>query len=289
MTTEDTPKAADERRHYRTIWISDLHLGTRGCQAEALIRFLKEHSCDQLYLVGDIIDGWRLKKNLFWPQSHVNVVRRILTLSKRGTEVIYVTGNHDEFLRGYGEAAFGSIYLVDEYEHTTADGKRLLVLHGDRFDTVVRYHKWVAHLGDVAYESLLVLNRWFNGARRLLGYDYWSLSAFLKHRVKQAVSFITDFEETLAYECRRRGYDGVVCGHIHHAEIRTIDDVDYFNCGDWVESCSALVEDQDGKIEIIHWLEEERKQEQLLEEKGRLRGHRKGSQKRSRREWRKAG
>ncbi len=287
MTKADTSKAADERRHYRTIWISDLHLGTRGCQAEPLIRFLKEHSCDQLYLVGDIIDGWRLKKNLFWPQSHVNVVRRILTLSKRGTEVIYVTGNHDEFLRGYGEAAFGSIYLVDEYEHTTADGKRLLVLHGDRFDTVVRYHKWVAHLGDVAYESLLVLNRWFNGARRLLGYDYWSLSAFLKHRVKQAVSFITDFEETLAYECRRRGYDGVVCGHIHHAEIRTINDVDYLNCGDWVESCSALVENEDGKIEIIHWLEEERKREPLLEEKGRF--NRKGAQKRSRREWRKAG
>lgn len=257
MNTLNTQIDSMGRRHYRTIWISDLHLGTRGCQADALIRFLKSHSCDQLYLVGDIIDGWRMKKNVYWPQAHVNVIRRILTLSKRGTDVIYITGNHDEFLRKYGSAEYGNIRLLDEAEHTTTNGQRYLVLHGDKFDTVVRYHKWVAHLGDVAYESLLVLNRWFNEARKLLGMEYWSLSKFLKHRVKQAVSFITDYEETLAYECRRRGYDGVVCGHIHHPEIRDIGEVKYLNCGDWVESCSALVEDELGNIRVVHWLQEE--------------------------------
>lgn len=260
MNTHHDQADESNRHHYRTIWISDLHLGTRGCQAEALIRFLKVHSCDQLYLVGDIIDGWRMKKNVYWPQAHVNVIRRILTLSKRGTEVIYITGNHDEFLRKYGEAAYGNIHLVDEVEHVTATGQRYLVMHGDKYDTVVLYHKWIAHLGDVAYESMLVLNRWFNQARKLFGMDYWSLSKYLKNRVKQAVSFITDYEETLAFECRRRGYDGVVCGHIHHPEIRDIGEVKYLNCGDWVESCSALAEDHLGNIRVIHWLEEEKQQ-----------------------------
>ena len=258
MTENQQSQPAGSPRHYRTIWISDLHLGTRGCQAEPLTRFLKQHTCDRLYLVGDIIDGWRLRKNIFWPQSHVNVIRRILTLSKRGTEVIYVTGNHDEFLRKYGEAAYGNIQLVDEAEHDTADGCRLLVTHGDKFDTVVCCHKWIAHLGDVSYESLLVVNRWFNNLRKWLGMDYWSLSKYIKHRVKTAVSFITHYEEALAYECRHRGFDGVVCGHIHHPEIRMIDKVSYLNCGDWVESCSALVEDDEGNIEIIHWLEQEK-------------------------------
>lgn len=260
MNTINTQNGSLRRQHYRTIWISDLHLGTKGCQAEALIRFLKIHSCDRLYLVGDIIDGWRMKKNVYWPQAHVNVIRRILTLSKRKTEVIYITGNHDEFLRKYGEASYGNIHICDEAVHEAANGQRYLVLHGDKFDTVVRYHKWIAHMGDVAYETLLVLNRWFNEARKIFGMEYWSLSKFLKHQVKQALSFITDYEETLAYECRRRGFDGVVCGHIHHPEIRDIGDVKYLNCGDWVESCSALVEDHLGNIRVIHWLEEEKQQ-----------------------------
>ncbi|WP_421869129.1 UDP-2,3-diacylglucosamine diphosphatase [Motiliproteus sp.] len=244
--------------HYRTIWISDTHLGTKGCQAEKLARFLKKNSCDQLYLVGDIIDGWRMRKGGYWPQSHTNVIRRILTLAKRGTRVTYVIGNHDEFLRRYDEESFGNIALTNEAIHQTADGRELLVIHGDQFDTVVRCHKWVAHLGDVAYESLLVVNRWYNQLRRLLGYEYWSLSAFLKHKVKRAVSYITDYEEILAHECRRRGLHGVVCGHIHHPEMRTIDEIEYLNCGDWVESCSALVELDDGQIQLIDWQSIER-------------------------------
>lgn len=244
------------RRHYRTIWISDLHLGTRGCQAEALISFLKAHSCDHLYLVGDIIDGWRMRRNAFWPQSHINVIRRILTLAKRGAEVTYVVGNHDEFLRDYDTASFGNIHLCDRAEHRTRDGRRLLVIHGDQFDAVVCCHKWVARLGDLAYETLLVLNRWFNVLRRRFGYGYWSLSAYLKHRVKRAVSYICEYEEALARECRQQGFDGVVCGHIHHPEIRDLGEVRYYNCGDWVESCSALVEDEDGQIRVLRWSED---------------------------------
>ena len=252
MQTPTIP-SAKPATHYRTIWISDLHLGTKGCQAEKLARFLKKNSCDRLYLVGDIIDGWRMRKGGYWPQSHTNVIRRILTLAKRGTEVIYVIGNHDEFLRRYDEASFGNIALTNEAIHQTADGRRLLVIHGDQFDTVVRCHRWVAHLGDIAYETLLVVNRWYNQLRRLLGYDYWSLSSFLKHKVKRAVSYISDYEEVLAHECRRRGLQGVVCGHIHHPEMRHIGEIEYLNCGDWVESCSALVERQDGQIELIDW------------------------------------
>lgn len=243
------------KRRVRTIWISDTHLGSKGCKAEALLDFLKTHQCETLYLVGDIIDGWRMKKTLFWPQSHTNVLRRILTLSKRGTRVVYVTGNHDEFLRKYSNNAFGNIHLVDEAVHETRDGARLLVIHGDKYDVVVRYHKSIAVLGDIAYNTLLVVNRWYNALRQLLGYDYWSLSAYLKHRVKQAVSFIGEYEQALAAECRQRDLDGVVCGHIHHAEIRDIDGVAYYNCGDWVESCTALVETRAGGIELVHWLE----------------------------------
>lgn len=259
-----------QRKHFRTIWISDLHLGTKGCQAESLARFLKLNSCDQLYLVGDIIDGWRMRKRAFWPQSHVNVIRRILTLSKRGTEVVYVIGNHDEFLRKYDSISYGNIRLTDEAIHRTANGRELLITHGDKFDAVVCCHKWVAVLGDAAYESLLVINRWFNWGRRWMGLGYWSLSNFLKQRVKRAVSYITDFEDVLAHECERRGLDGVICGHIHHPEIRKIRDVDYLNCGDWVESCTALVEHDDGQIEIVFWLEQEQSQrEQLMRKRAR--------------------
>lgn len=242
-----------KKERVRTIWISDLHLGTKGCQAEKLTSFLKGYECDHLYLVGDIVDGWRLRKGVFWPQAHTNVVRRILTMSKRGTRVTYVTGNHDEFLRRYTGLLMGNIHLVDEATHVTADGRRLLVVHGDQFDVITCCHRWLAVLGDHGYEISLTLNRWLNLFRSRFGYGYWSLSAYLKQRVKTAVGFISDFETALAHECSKQGYQGVVCGHIHHAEIRDIQGVTYHNCGDWVESCTALIERWDGQIELYQW------------------------------------
>lgn len=254
MTHAEDFSAVGKQR-VRTIWISDVHLGTRDCQAEKLAGFLKEYECDQLYLVGDIIDGWRLRKSMYWPQSHTNVIRRILTMSKRGTRVVYVTGNHDEFLRRYATLNIGNILLVDEAEHVTADGRRLLVIHGDQFDVITRCHCWLAFLGDHAYELSLRLNRWLNYWRARCGYGYWSLSGYLKHRVKKAVNFISDFEDALAHECRKRDMQGVICGHIHHAEIREVNGIDYHNCGDWVESCTALIEHWDGSISQYRWAE----------------------------------
>ncbi|MEW5728318.1 MAG: UDP-2,3-diacylglucosamine diphosphatase [Pseudomonadota bacterium] len=241
-------------RRYRAIWISDVHLGTRGCKAEFLLDFLKNTDSDDLYLVGDIVDGWRLKRSWYWPQAHNDVVQKLLRKARKGTRVIFVPGNHDEFAREYLEHSFGDIQVMDHAVHETADGKKLLVLHGDRFDGVVKYAKWLAHLGDWAYTLALTLNHWFNLARRRLGYPYWSLSAYLKHKVKNAVAFIADFEAAMAEEARRAGVDGVVCGHIHHAETRMVDGILYCNDGDWVESCTALVEHFDGRIEILHWL-----------------------------------
>jgi len=247
---------AIEPRHYRAIFLSDIHLGTRGCQAERLTSFLKMHTCDQLYLVGDIVDGWRLKSGFYWPQSHSNVVRRFLTAAKRGTEVIYVTGNHDEFLRRYSDLQIGNLQVVDRIQHRTADGRSLLVVHGDEYDVITRYHRWIAFLGDMGYTLLLRSNRYVNFFRRKLGYGYWSLSAWLRYRVKRAVNFISEFEIAIARQCRLDGYAGVICGHIHHAEITDLEGVRYMNCGDWVESCTALVEDEHGKFSIVHWPEE---------------------------------
>ncbi|SFF50358.1 UDP-2,3-diacylglucosamine pyrophosphatase LpxH [Fontimonas thermophila] len=253
MNGQPTPISG--KRRYRTIWISDVHLGTPGCQADHLVDFLKQHECERLYLVGDIIDGWKLRTAWYWPQEHTNVVRKVLTKAKRGTRVIYVTGNHDEFLRkfvGY-RLEIGHIALVNEAVHETADGRRLLVTHGDAFDVITRYHKWIALAGDALYEGTMRFNFWFNRARAMLGMRYWSLSAFAKQHVKAAVNIVSAFETSLARECRRRGLDGVVCGHIHHAEVRSIDGVAYYNCGDWVESCTALGEDMNGRIEVIRW------------------------------------
>lgn len=243
-----------QREHLRTIWISDTHLGTRGCRAEALGAFLKRHSCDELYLVGDIIDGWRLKSRLFWPQAHTDVIRQVLTKAKRGCRVTFITGNHDEFLRKYGELDLGNIRICEEATHTTTDGRRLLVVHGDCYDHVVQGHRWLAFLGDKGYAFLLWVNHWFNRFRERCGYPYWSLSAHVKQRVKGAVNYIGEFEQAVAWDCRRRGFDGVVCGHIHHAEIRDLDGITYHNCGDWVESCTALVEHVDGRVELRRWL-----------------------------------
>lgn len=250
-------KNQNKLRKYRTIWISDVHLGTRGCKAEHLVDFLKHAECENLYLVGDIIDGWKLRSAWYWPQEHTNVVRKVLTKAKRGTTVYYVTGNHDEFLRkfvGFG-LAIGNIRIVNEHVHTTADGRRLLVTHGDAFDVITRYHRWIARAGDAAYELTMFANHRFNQLRRVLGMRYWSLSAFAKKSVKNAVNIVSEFERSVAHECRRRGLDGVVCGHIHHAEIRTIDGVQYHNSGDWVESCTALAEDFNGRIRVIRWVD----------------------------------
>ncbi len=250
-------KRENNKRRYRTVWISDVHLGTPGCKAEHLVDFLKHTECDTLYLVGDIIDGWKLRGSWFWPQEHTNVIRKLLTKSKRGTKVYYITGNHDEFLRKFVgfRLEIGNIQILNERVHTTADGRRLLVTHGDAFDVITRYHRWIAVSGDMAYELMMRANYWVNRTRRVLGMPYWSLSAFAKNSVKSAVNIVSEYEQSVAHECKRRGLDGVVCGHIHHAEIRDIDGVSYLNCGDWVESCTALAENQDGEIEIIRWVE----------------------------------
>jgi UDP-2,3-diacylglucosamine pyrophosphatase LpxH len=237
----------------RTVWISDTHLGTSGCNAELLHDFLHSIKPDTLYLVGDIIDGWRLKRGWYWPQRHNDIIRRVLKLANKGTRVIYVPGNHDEALRDYTGLAFGGVEVVAEAIHETADGRRLLVTHGDEFDGVVLYARWLAFLGDAGYSLLLKLNVWFNAVRRRFGLPYWSLSAYIKHRVKNAVAFISRFEEVVAHAARERGVDGVVCGHIHSAEIREFDGITYMNDGDWVESCTALVEHHDGRIEILDW------------------------------------
>jgi UDP-2,3-diacylglucosamine pyrophosphatase LpxH len=240
---------------YRTIFISDIHLGTRGCKADYLLDFIKHTDCETMYLVGDIVDGWRMKRTWYWPQAHNDVVQKLLRKVRKGMRLVYVSGNHDEFLRDYQGVHFGGVEVTRETVHETADGKRLLVIHGDEFDGVVKYARWLALLGDWAYVTMLQVNTWFNYLRRKLGFGYWSLSAYLKHRVKNAVQFISNFEEAVVAEARRQGVDGVVCGHIHSAEMRMIDGVLYINDGDWVESCTALVEHMDGRLEILPWAE----------------------------------
>ncbi|MGQ3047299.1 MAG: UDP-2,3-diacylglucosamine diphosphatase [Niveispirillum sp.] len=238
---------------YRAIWLSDIHLGTRGCQADMLLDFLKNTESDVLYLVGDIVDGWRLKKSWYWPQSHNDVVQKILRRARKGAQVFMIPGNHDEAFRDYIGLQFGGVTILEDTIHTAVDGKRYLVIHGDQFDAVVRYAKWLAFVGDTAYTFLLWLNTLLNKARRRLGFPYWSLSAYLKHKTKKAVEFIGDYETALTDEARRRQVDGVICGHIHHAEMRDMDGVLYVNDGDWVESCTALVEHPDGRLEILRW------------------------------------
>ncbi len=250
------PRGFRPKRKFRTIWISDVHLGTRGCNATLLVDFLRSVECETLYLVGDIIDGWRLKKGWYWPDAHNEVVRRVLKMAHRGTRVVFVAGNHDELLRDYAGMSFGGVELVLEAVHTTADGRRLLVTHGDRFDAVVVCHRWLAFAGDHAYAAMLRINIAFNAVRRRLKLPYWSLSAYVKQRVKNAVQYISSYEEAVAHEAMERGLDGIVCGHIHSAEIRQIGDITYYNDGDWVESCTALVEDRLGQITILDWAEQ---------------------------------
>ena len=249
-------RAVDERRRYRTIWISDVHLGTRGCNAAVLIDFLDHVDSDTMYLVGDIIDGWRLKKKFYWPPAHTDVVWRLMKRARRGTRMIYIPGNHDEMFRQFAGLDFGGIQIRRKAIHETADGRRLLVLHGDEFDAITLSHRWLAHVGDVAYHVLMAVNRHVSTVRRHLGLPYWSLSKHAKAKVKNAVAFISHFEEVVAHSAGVRGVDGVVCGHIHTAEMRDIAGVAYHNDGDWVEGCTALVEHHNGRMELLHWTDE---------------------------------
>jgi UDP-2,3-diacylglucosamine pyrophosphatase LpxH len=251
--SDDEDDSSADGNRLRAIFISDLHIGTPGFQAEALLDFLKHHPSDMLYLVGDIVDGWQLRRRWFWPQSHNDVVQKLLRRARKGCRVIYVPGNHDEFARHFVGHAFGGVEVMHETAHTTAKGLKLWVVHGDYFDGVIQCAKWLAYVGDWLYELTLKVNRHLNSFRARIGLDYWSLSAYLKHKVKKAVNFISDFEVAVAHEAQRRGFDGVVCGHIHHAEIRDVNGILYCNDGDWVESRTALVEHADGRLEIIRW------------------------------------
>ncbi|TNE50766.1 MAG: UDP-2,3-diacylglucosamine diphosphatase, partial [Sphingomonadales bacterium] len=246
-----------ERRRFRTIWISDVHLGTKGCNAQLLIDFLDHTDSDVMYLVGDIIDGWRLKKKFYWPAEHNDIIWRVLKRAKRGTRIVYIPGNHDEMFRQFTGLNFGGVEIRRAAFHDTVDGRRLMVLHGDEFDTIMLAHRWLAFVGDALYHLMMGLNQWVNKARQLLDLPYWSLSKMAKHKVKNAVEFISRYEEVVARAAGERGVDGVVCGHIHTAEFRTFTHdgkrIEYWNDGDWVEGCNALVEHHDGRMEILHW------------------------------------
>jgi len=244
-----------KERSYRTLFISDVHLGTRASQALVLLDFLKHNEAETIYLVGDILDFWRIKRGAIWPQAHNDVLQKLLRKVRKGTRIVYIPGNHDEGLRDYCGMHFGGIEIERQAVHVMADGRRFIVLHGDEYDVVVRYARWLAFLGDRGYELALWSNWPLNFVRRRLGLGYWSLSACLKHRVKTAVSFIGEFERNLAEEARRHQVDGVICGHIHHAANHMIGDVHYLNTGDWVESCTAIGETQSGEIELIRWLD----------------------------------
>ena len=254
-----------ERRKFRTIWISDIHLGTKGCNAAMLIDFLDHTDSETMYLVGDIIDGWRLKKKFYWPPEHNDIVWRVLKRARRGTRIVYIPGNHDEMVRPFCGMNFGGVEIKRADVHTTADERRLLVLHGDEFDTIMLAHRWLAFVGDALYHVMMGLNGWVNAIRNGLGLPYWSLSKAAKHKVKNAVEFISKYEEVVARAASERGVDGVVCGHIHTAEMRDFDGIAYYNDGDWVEGCNALVEHFDGTMEILHWSDEIAKREPLAE------------------------
>jgi len=240
-------------RRLRTLFISDVHLGARGCQADKLLDFLRWHEADSIYLVGDIVDGWSLRSGWFWPQSHNDVVQKLLRQARKGVRIVYVPGNHDEFLRDYCGTHFGGIEVKESAIHVGADGRRYLVIHGDHFDLVVTQARWLALLGGKAYDWAIVANRLFNAMRRRLGFPYWSLSQWGKLKVKNAVNYIGDFEKTLAVEAQRQDVQGVICGHIHHAAIHDHLGIRYVNCGDWVENCTAIAERHDGHLEIIRW------------------------------------
>lgn len=241
---------------YRAIWISDVHLGSRSCKAEFLLDFLKSTESEYLYLVGDIIDLWNMRRGLYWPQTHNNVIRTILGKAKQGVKVVYIPGNHDELVRDYDRMLFGNVSIRLEDIHTTADGRKLLVIHGDEFDSVVKCSRLVSSIGGYAYDWLVSVNRLVNHFRRKIGFPYWSFAAYLKTRMKNAVNYISSFEQAISHEAHKRKVDGLVCGHIHHAEIKHLNGALYCNDGDWVESCTALVETQEGCLRLLHWGDE---------------------------------
>jgi UDP-2,3-diacylglucosamine pyrophosphatase LpxH len=255
MTARDDDKEQHESgmRRYRAIFVSDLHLGTKACQAEAFIDFLRCHEASRIYLIGDIIDFWRIRRGTYWPQAHNDVLQKLLRKTRKGTDLIYIPGNHDEGMRDYCGTRFGGIAIERHAVHVGSDGRRYLVMHGDEFDVAVRCAKWLALFGDSSYAFALWANTYFNTVRRWLGLPYWSLSAYLKLKVKRAVNFIGDFEVALAQEARRHGAQGVICGHIHHAALRQLGDITYLNAGDWVESRTAIVETEEGVFEIVRW------------------------------------
>ena len=246
-------RVANRPIQVRAMFLSDIHLGTRGCQADKLLDFMRHYDADTIYLVGDIVDGWQLKFGWYWPQAHNDIVQKLLRKARKGARLFYIPGNHDEFLRDYYGTHFGGIEVVENAVHLGADGRRYLVIHGDLFDVVIRHARWLALLGDHAYDFAIWLNTHFNAVRRALGLTYWSLSQWAKLKVKNAVSFIGEYERALATEAHRRGVDGVICGHIHHAVISNASGLCYINCGDWVESCTAAVENFDGSFEIVNW------------------------------------
>ena len=240
-------------RRYRALFISDLHFGTKACQAQAFLDFLRFHDADRIFLIGDIVDFWRIGRGVYWPQAHNDVLQKLLRKARKGTDLVFIPGNHDEVMREYCGVRFGGIAIERNIVHTGADGRRYLVIHGDEFDVVVRYAKWLALLGDWSYTLALWANTHVNAMRRLLGMPYWSLSDYLKQKVKRAVNYIGEFEAALAHEARRHGAQGVICGHIHHAAMRQVGEVIYINTGDWVESCTAVAETEEGIFEIIRW------------------------------------
>ena len=265
MTSAKLSLSEPKPKNYKAIFISDIHLGSKACQAKLLIDFLKHNDSEKLYLVGDIVDGWRLKRKWYWPQSHNDVVQKILRKARKGTEIIYVPGNHDEGLRRYIGTHFGGIEVRQTDIYDAINGNKYLVMHGDNFDNVMLYARWLAYLGDYAYDVVLRLNTVFNSLRRLMGLRYWSLSAYLKIKVKNAVQFISEYERAIANEAQKAGVQGVICGHIHHAEIKKYGDIIYMNDGDWVESCTALVEHLDGTWEILYWADNEGQRHILYE------------------------
>ena len=238
----------------RSVFLSDIHLGTRGCQARQLTDFLRNHEAEYLFLVGDIIDFWAMSRGIYWSPEQNTVIQKVLRRARHGEQVMLIPGNHDEALREYDDTLFGDIRVCNEHIHTAADGRRYLLLHGDAFDQVIRHHRWVAVLGDIAYNFLVRINAWLSWARRTLRISgYWSLAGYMKRRVKSAVGFICDFENSVIHAVRERGLDGVICGHIHSAAIREVGGLTYINCGDWVDSCTAIVEHVDGRMELIEW------------------------------------
>ena len=238
---------------YRSIFISDVHLGTKDVRNDCLLNFINTVEAEYIYLVGDIVDLWKLKKSWHWPEVNNEIVQRLLDKVRKGAKVIYIPGNHDERLRDYVGSNFNDVTILDDAIHTTKDNKKLLLIHGDEFDSVVMTNKWLVHFGDWLYDHIVVLNRYYNYARRKLGFPYWSLSHFLKMHTKKAVQYIENFENAVIHEAKRRGVDGVVCGHIHHPSMKQVDGVTYANTGDWVENCTAIVENKNGQLEVLHW------------------------------------